>query len=184
MSELKGTIEWLQEEPDESDIAPSPNGGRHIPIEKLRPLLDAVNYSTSKYVWEVYNNGRGDYSVAASIELSIVGTTIKPRTAVGVANFRMKSIAPITDWNATAKSMCIKNAAASLAVKFGRDLNLDLSEPVPNENQVEDVSKPKPKADTAIMKMYLKAIETGDQASRIMLENAYEIKTQEDYATT
>lgn len=175
---------WLKQPPNEDEIKPSPNGGLHLPIEKLRPLLDNVNYCTRNYSWNLYKDGYAKLSVAASIELEISylnneGVMIY-RTFVGACNFSLLSIAPIQDWNATAKSMCIKNAAIEAANRFGRELNI---EAVPNETiVVTPTAKPKP--DIKIMKQFEDAVKNNDEAAISMLSNIYDIKKEDYYAIT
>lgn len=178
-------LDWLKEQPPENEIKPGPNGGLHIPIEKLRPLLDEVNYSTRNYSWNLYKDGYSKLCVAASIELEISylsnESVLIYRTFVGACNFSLLSIAPIQDWNATAKSMCIKNAAIEAANRFGRELNIEIV-PDTRGEIIMDI-KPKPKPDIKIMKQFEEAIKNHDEAAISMFSNIYDIRKESDYAT-
>lgn len=172
--------ELLKQEP--ANVADNGFGGKHIPIEPLENILDQFNWSTQNYQWQLYKDGYASLGVGASIELVLnlktdEGEIIK-RTFVGSCNFLLQSIAPITDWNATAKSMCIKNAATDAGKYLGRGIN---SEILPDRTSPQDKSKVevKKKPDSKIMQKFLKAVENGDTATRTMLENIYDIKTDE-----
>ena len=159
--------------------APSPRGGLHIPIEILENDLDLFQWSTRNYHWNLFKDGYANLVVAASLELVLLIRSdtgvLQERSFVGCCNFDIKSILPITDWNATAKSMCIKNAASEAGKRLGRGLN---SEVLPsNENTVQP-SAAKPKADNSILKQFLKAVEDKDEATITLLSNIYDIKTE------
>lgn len=170
----------LKQNPE--NVADNGFGGLHIPIEPLENVLDDFHWSTQNYQWSLYKDGYASLGVGASIELVLIlttgeGETIR-RTFVGSCNFLLQSIAPITDWNATAKSMCIKNAATDAGRYLGRGIN---SEIIPDRTIQQDKSKVevKKKPDSKIMQKFMKAIETGDQATITMLENIYDIKKDE-----
>jgi hypothetical protein len=176
--------DWLNESPQENEVFTAPSGGLHIPIEILRPLLDKVNYCTRNYTWSLYKDGYANLCVAASIELDISYLNNESvyinKTFVGACNFSLPSILPNTDWNATAKSMCIKNASIEAAKRFGRELNI---ESIPNKsNEVIAKEKPKSKPDIKILKQFEEAVLRGDQATITMLTNIYDIKIKEDEA--
>lgn len=172
----------LKKEPE--NVADNGFGGKHIPIEPLENILDEFHWSTQNYQWELYKDGYASLGVGASIELVLnfktdEGETIK-RTFVGSCNFLLQSISPITDWNATAKSMCIKNAATDVGKYLGRGIN--------SETMVDRSSAPidrKPPAvkktpDSKIMQQFLKAIEQKDEATITLLSNIYQINTPDD----
>jgi hypothetical protein len=155
-------------------------GALHIPIEQLENQLDVFHWSTQGYQWNLFKDGYANLHVAASIELvlnfiSPTGEVIK-RTFVGTTNFPLLSLGSIQDWNATAKSMCIKNAATDAGKWLGRGLN---SEIIPDRSVQADKSKTATKKtpDAKIMQQFLAAVEKGDQATITMLSNIYEIKT-------
>ncbi len=172
----------LQQEPE--NVADNGYGGKHIPIEPLENALDQFQYSTQGYQWNLYKDGYASLGVAASIELVLniktdEGEMIK-RTFVGSCNFLLQSILPILDWNATAKSMCIKNAATDAGKWLGRGINgetlVDRSQP-PIDRKPPAVRK---QPDSKIMQQFLKAVEAGDQATITLLSNIYDIKTEPD----
>lgn len=168
----------LKQEPD--NVADNGFGGKHIPIEHLENILDQFNWSTQNYQWNLYKDGHASLGVGASIELVLnfrtdEGEIIK-RTFVGACNFLLQSILPIPDWNATAKSMCIKNAATDAGKYLGRGINGET---------VVDRSERKPQAvkkkpDSKIMQQFLAAVEANDEATITLLSNIYDIKTEPD----
>lgn len=168
---------------DPGDVAYNGHGGLHIPIEPLENALDTFHWGTQNYQWNLFKDGYASLGVAASIELVLnfqtdEGETIR-RTFVGACNFLLQSIAPITDWNATAKSMCIKNAASDAGKWLGRGIN---SEVLPDRSAKTENGKVivKKKPDSKIMQQFLKAVTNGDEATITMLSNIYDIKTEPD----
>lgn len=121
-----GVEKWLTE--DAEKISQSPKGGLHIEIENLEDLLDdctGQNWSTQKFDFSKF----GD-DCFGSIELILnyvdsEGHGIR-RCFVGASNFNIQSILPLTDWAATLKSYCVKNAASDAGRKLGRHLNKGL----------------------------------------------------------
>lgn len=167
---------WLTKEPQFT--ADNGSGALHIPIEILENELDLLNWSTKNFQWSMYKDGYASLSVAASIELEFFvedsNGELHQRVLVGSCNFPLASIAPIQDWCATAKSMCIKNAASDIGKRYGRGLN---SEVLPDRTtQLEKVIQ-KAQPDSKIMKQFLKAVEEKDEATITMLTNIYDIKT-------
>lgn len=156
-------------------------GALHIPIEKLENQLDRFNWSTQSYQWNLFKDGYAALHVAASIELVLIvkiseSETIR-RTFVGACNFPLLSLGPIQDWNATAKSMCIKNAASDAGKWLGRGLNSEL---IPDRTPAAEKKIANKKTpDTKIMQQFLAAVEKGDQATITMLSNIYDIKTDQ-----
>jgi len=171
--EVNADSEWLNSEPLTSEVELSPYGGRHIPIDKLRPILDKLNWSTTNYKSTLYTDGYANKSACGSIELTVTVDGVQ-RTVTGAYNLLL-SEAPNGFWNGTLKSECIKNAAKDLGKRFGRDLNDDL----PKEQLVKEVAQVKntlkSKPDSKIMKQFLIALEKGDEATIITLKNIYEI---------
>lgn len=152
----------------------SPRGGFHIPIEQLENELDEFQWSTRNYQWNLYKDGYANLCVGASLEL-VLTIDGKERTFIGCCNFTFASIAPIPDWNATAKSMCIKNAASEAGKRLGRGLN---SEILPADENSTKPPPPKSKPDSKIMQQFMKAVEDKDEATMTLLSNVYEIKTE------
>ena len=154
----------------------SPRGGLHIPIEILENDLDLFQWGTRNYQWYLFKDGYANLCVGASLEL-VITIDEKERTFVGCCNFSLASIAPIPDWNATAKSMCIKNAASEAGKRLGRGLN---NETLPKDENSVKPPAPKMNPDSKIMKQFLKAVEEKDEATLTMLSNIYDIKTEPD----
>jgi len=170
----------LMQDPECS--ADNGHGALHIPIVELESKLDMFNWGTRNYQWNLYKDGYASLGVAASIELVLNfitdnGETIE-RTFVGSCNFLLQSIAPIQDWNATAKSLCIKNAASDAGKLLGRGINNEIlpNRDIPSNNGKVEVKK---KPDSKIMQQFLKAIEAGDEATITMLSNIYDISKNE-----
>ena len=171
-------LEWLQSQPNDDEICDSPLGGKHIPIEKLRPLLDQLNACTKNYVISYYKNGYGDLSAAGQIELTVTVDGVD-RTVTGASNLCIKDA--INDrWNGSLKSDCVKNAAIELGIRFGRELNKDmpeLQEPKPIKMAME---RAKRKPDSKVMQQFLKAVERGETETITLLTNMYDIKTEQN----
>lgn len=132
-------LNWLMQEPEHDDVAPAPEGGLHIPIERLEDILDKVNWSTQNFHWHIFKNGYADNVIAASIELVLEyeeeGKDIK-RIFVGGCNFSINAILPNHHYIATAKSLCVKNAASAAGRRLGRWLN-PATEVEPDEKNKE-----------------------------------------------
>lgn len=162
-------LEWLSEQPLDTEVELSPFGGRHIPIGKLRPLLDVLNGQTQNYQTGVYLNGTMAYG---SLELTVTIDGVD-RTVTGSSNLVM-SEAINNRWNATLKTECVKNAAAELGTRLGRGLNDDLIKEDLQPIQPKERLKVKP--DAKVMQQYLKAVEIGDTETITTLTDIYEIK--------
>jgi hypothetical protein len=163
--------QWLETTPLESEVEKNAIGRLHIPIEKLRPLLDRLNVQTKNYQWHVYRDERGDFCAGGSMELT---ATIdgRDRTVVGAYNLTL-AYAINGFWNGTLKSECVKNAAAELGARLGRGLNKDL----PEENIIPAIQvngRLKPKPDEKILQQYNDAKILGDKDSMEMLENIFD----------
>ena len=179
MVETPNTLLLMQNPPSTADNG---YGAMHIPIEQLENQLDAFHYGTQNYQWNLFKDGYASLHVAASIELVLnveikEGETIK-RTFVGACNFPLTSLGPIPDWNATAKSMCIKNAASDAGKWLGRGINAEL---IPDRSHTVEKSRiaNRKKPDNKIMQQFVDAVSKGDQATITMLTNIYDIKTEE-----
>ena len=176
-SEFPNDRAWLDTEPLKSEIEISPYGGYHIPIEKLRPLLDRLFPSVTDYHVAFYKDEHNRTCVSASLELT-VGVDGMKRICVGAYNMVLKD-APNPFWNATLKSECLKNAAAELGKRLGRGLNINSTKEDIQMTKVNAPKPVKPKPDSKIMQQFLKAVEKGDKATITTLSNIYEIKTNE-----
>lgn len=152
------------------------DGAFFIPIDKLENRLDELDFSTRNFQYQIYKDGYANLCVSASLELEIRykdKTKVLTRTFIGACNFSIKSIEPNSHFLATAKSMCIKNAASDIGKYYGRGINADIAPSVIRVEKQEVKSKP----DSKIMQRFLEAIENGDKATEIMLSNIYDIKT-------
>ncbi len=169
--------QWLNSEPDSSEIEKSPYGGFHIPIDKLRPLLDRLNASSKNYHTSFYKDTSGALCANGAIELTVAidGTE---RTVTGAFNLNIAD--PIGGfWNGTLKSECVKNAAIELGRRLGRGLNKELALKRDQDNRVTSKTRDfmKVKPDEKIIRQYQAALERKDEAAIITLTNLYEIKT-------
>lgn len=169
--------EWLNTNPEPSEIDLAPNGGYHIPIEKLRPLLDRLNACVKNYHSSIGRNGY-DSQVYGSIELTVTIDGVE-RTVTGAYNLPMGD-APNGFWNGTLKSECVKNAAIELGKRFGRELNKDMPKPEQTQATQTVATRMKAKPDDKIMQQFKAAIERGDEAAITTLNNIYEIKLIND----
>lgn len=147
----KTVKEWLQGIPMPEEIATNEDGSKYIEITKLEDLLDKMEWSTRNFNYFIFKNSYGDNHIAASIELVLkhnetvavnTGTIYQEfrdiqieRTFVGACNFSMKSLYPNTHFLATAKSLCIKNAASDAGRRLGRGLNIEV---VPSEEKKKE----------------------------------------------
>lgn len=166
---------WLESEPPKSEVESNPNGSRFIPIEYIRALLDRLNGTVKNYRVQLYRDGIG-MAAAGSLELTV---TIdgKERTVTGAYNLKLNE-AIGGYWNGSLKSDCIKNAAAELGRRLGRDLNIGNDAPTIAKQQLTIQERVKMKPDSKIMKQFLTAIEKKDQAAITALTNIYDIKTE------
>lgn len=168
---------FCKEPPITADIGEA----KYIPIEQLENQLDALEYSTRNFQYQVIKDGYANLVVMASIEVCIMYTLheqseIIHRSFVGGCNFPLLAIAPNQHFIATAKSECMKNAASDIAKYFGRSLNAHLETPdttpiIPNKSK-------KLRPDDKILKQFEDAIGRGDESAITMIQNIYEIKTK------
>ncbi len=121
--------EYVNLEPNEEDIAVR-NDARYLPIDVVRRDLDRWAWGTEGFAFQLFRDLRGNHCIGASIELVIpwmdFNGKVVQRRITGASNFAVTDYAPNTDFVATAKSECIKNAAKELGRKFGRGLNEDM----------------------------------------------------------
>lgn len=160
---------------------------KYIPIEQLENQLDALEYSTRNFQYQVIKDGYANLLVMASIEVWIMyklqnTEEIINRSFVGGCNFPLLSIAPNQHFIATAKSECMKNAASDIATYFGRNLNKHLETPEYTAAIPKKSKKLNP--DDKILKQFKDAKERGDEAAIIMMENMYDIKPKEEQDAT
>jgi len=126
---ILSVTDFLNEAPMAADVQEH-DGAFHIPILNLENSLDFFRWGTRNFVWQLYKNGYAKLGVGASLELLLSytdenGEKVVDRPFVGACNFLIESV-PFEDWLATAKSLCIKNAAAHAGKKLGRGLNADV----------------------------------------------------------
>lgn len=176
MVKLSESIELLNNEVSIKED--NGHGAFHIPIVYLETQLDNFYWSTQNYQWNLFKDGYAALHVAASLELVLNfsndnGEIIK-RTFVGACNFALLSLNGIQDWNATAKSLCIKNAASDAGKWLGRGINNEI---LPDRSDTPKgkgvVQKKEP--DSKIMQQFLKAVEQKDEATITLLSNIYQI---------
>lgn len=137
-------LTYIQQEPEEDKIISFDNGVRLLPFAVIEQYLDFLcdyNWSTKKFIhsYTVINNLP---SISASIELELSYTlgSSSPlsyirRTLVGAVTYPLQFFKDINNnsdsdslgnqhYAASAKSLCIVNAAKSIGKRFGRDLNV------------------------------------------------------------
>jgi len=178
--------EFRQQAPAPQDIQEGAKGGYHIPILALENSLDFFRWGTSNFQWQFYNDGRRRQGVSASLILILhypneKGVEVADHF-VGACNFWVDSIAPIEDFLATAKSLCIKNAATDAGRKFGRGLNEEVM-PKITAAAIQNASE-KMKPDKGILESYRKAIANEDDIQKAILENIYVFETEDNEQTT
>lgn len=171
--------DWLQTEPPKEEIE-SINGGYYIPIEKLYPLLDRLNWSTRNYKVQIYKDSYTNVSAHGSLELTVVIDGVE-RTVTGSYNLDISS-APNGYWNGTLKSDCIKNAASQIGKRLGRELNKEVpvATTTPSEKaiaKVEQMIKIKP--DQKVLKKFIQAVEKGDEATITAINNTYQMNIED-----
>lgn len=174
--------EYLEQVPLDEDIKVR-DGAAHIPIHPLQKALDFFDWGTRNFQWQIFKDGYAKVSVAASLELVLSyeddNGNKALRSFIGACNFSLASLAPIPDFLATAKSLCIKNAASDAGRKLGRGLNDDIV-PAREVVSVSGNGKGRMKPDSGIMKQYLVALESNDQETIETLTKIYDIKTEDN----
>jgi len=173
--------EYLQQMPLEADIRVK-DGASDIPIAALQNALDFFHWETENFHWQMFKDGYANLCVAAALELVLNyedddGVKVR-RSFVGACNFSLVSLAPIPHFLATAKSLCIKNAAADAGRKLGRGLNHDHLPKWEQGSPARDKVKIKP--DNQIKKQYLQAIVDDDRDTIEKLTNIYDLKPHQD----
>lgn len=175
--------EYVNLEPSEEDIA-TKEDARYLPIDVVERDLDRWAWSTERFTWQFYRDGRGQQGISASIELVIpwmeLSGKIVQRRLTGGCNFAMTNYAPNSHFVATAKSECVKNAASDLGRKFGRGLNEGLGDVQRSEAPAEPAKKPqgKRKPDDTILAKMKKAVDAGDQTAIEIYSKIYEFETE------
>lgn len=126
----------------ETDFITLSNGVCVIPFEIIEKKLDRLcggSWSTSNFVHS-YHVINGNEAISASIELSVAysvneGDATTFRTLVGACTYSLNWLRDMNKmpeleqsninehYAASAKSLCIVNAAKSIGIQFGRDLN-------------------------------------------------------------
>lgn len=182
--------EYVAVAPHEDDIAVLQDKqgnitARFLPIEVIERDLDRWAWTTQNFVYQQYRSldKYGKPCVSASLELVIPwrddAGNVTERKLVGACNFEVNSYAPNSHFIATAKSECVKNAASDLGKKFGRSLNdrifLVNAEVIPLPSPTGKI-----KPDNDMLERFKAAKERGDQTAIAIMEEIYEIKTEED----
>lgn len=176
--------QFLDQAPLEQEVRQY-GDGLHIPILNLENLLDYFRWGTRNFVWHLYKDGYAKLSVGASLELLLSytdenGEKVVDRPFVGACNFSLSSLEANEDWLATAKSLCIKNAASDAGRKLGRGLNADVvpARKEANQEQPRMASVVKMKPDEKILARLQKAREENDATAITILEKVYDLKPQ------
>lgn len=176
--------QWLQQEPDPTEISKNSDGSDFIPIGIIEPLLDELtdgDWSTSnfKYSTQVYGT---TLLISASVELSVrykiktgepgfgVWDTVRRRIS-GAVTFTDATHGSNLNFAATALSECIKNAAKKLGPRFGRNLN-DRGAML----AIQDAPSLKPKMDVITAKKYENAKKIDDIKTMLEISNNYRIE--------
>lgn len=172
---LEDYVKWLNESPDPNDVTDSPEGGKHIPIEKLKPLLSDLDlgWGTENFKWtfctiedQIYCN--------ASVELIVSYGGIK-RRLTGACTFNTKTYATNeaqnTHFVAIALANSLKNAALSLGKKYGSELNQGDVYVNVSKKPARQAVKLEP--DMAIRKQYAIAVAGGNKKEVARFEGMY-----------
>lgn len=174
---------YLKSAPTDQEIQPI-DGALHIPIEALENALDFFTWGTQNFEWERYIDEEGNPCIMASLELMLpmedeAGHGVI-RRFIGACNFQIASILPIPDFLATAKSLCIKNAAKDAGRRFGRGLNNEIIPKQVENLKVKNNVKLKMKPDATVMKEFMRAVADKDQQTIATLSSVYDIKTEQN----
>ena len=127
----------LNKEPDQAHIKKAheaKGGGQYLPIGVIENLLDETYNGLWQTIAKVEQMGN---SIVATVHLRVfspVAQTWINRTGVGAIRLQLEKGSAVMDASSmkgdafekgvgTAKSVAIRNAAASLGVVFGRNLN-------------------------------------------------------------
>lgn len=171
-------MKWLGEAPDPNDVTDSPEGGKHIPIEKLKALLTQLDpgWGTENFRWtfaviedQVYCN--------ASIELVVSYGGIK-RRVTGACTFNTRTYATNeaanTHFVAIALANSLKNAAMNCGRKLGADLNIVNGDTYSNPIKSKKRESVKLIPDADIRKRYAIAVAGGKKQEVDKFESMYD----------
>lgn len=156
LKHIQGFLKLLHKKPATVKQLPHKKNVNYIPISIIEKYLDEIFtglWQTKNFRYQVIVN-----EIAGSIDLEVfqpnAGIWITRQGAASVQIRQLKAT-KITDINAKIKdaitmdlphlkSACIKNAAASLGERFGRNINREyweLYQPlIPDEQKQEDIS--------------------------------------------
>lgn len=175
MKTLYEVLEWLNQEPEADLIQDSPEGGRHIPIEKLKPLLTELDpfWGTENFKWNYMLIG-GAMHLSSSVEL-IVTYGDKKRRLAGASTFDVNTYGENTHYVAIGLSEAIKNSAKNLGKRFGSELNLPQEgvDVLPKQKTNGRKIPVKINADKEIRKQYASAVARMDSVEVSKLESMY-----------
>lgn len=113
---------WLTTECLPSEVKKI-DGASYIPIGIIEEKLDKFHtWSTSNFKFTIYKAGN-TWIASGSVELDVEHPSRGLITRVGAVSFQISSHDDNQDFEGTALSFCIANAAKKLGKTFGRHLN-------------------------------------------------------------
>lgn len=114
--------DWLSEEPKPEEVKLNPDNSQYIPIGMLEQVLDTFDrWGTSNFKFALLKTG-GTIFASASISLDVWFDN-QERHHTGASTFQILQNDVNTDYEATALSLALANAAKKLGKRFGRGLN-------------------------------------------------------------
>jgi hypothetical protein len=133
----------ITDSPKEKDVHLLDGRIEYLKGDTVEEYLDEVDpaWSTDNWKFNILSAG-ARYFVDASIRLSLHLKGMH-KTSIGTYSGFFTGKEKITNYAATAETMCIKNAASRIGKLFGRKLNerTDLEEPIQSNMSEEDKNK-------------------------------------------
>lgn len=178
---LEEAQEWIGQQPDPNDVTDSPEGGKQIPIDRLKPLLSELDpsWGTENFKWNYITLEDGVYC-NGSVELVLSYGGIK-RRLTGAATFNIETYArdstPNTHFVAIMLANCTKNAALNVGRRFGSEINL-IGDTYTSVTKVKRGVKEAVLIipDKLIREKYAKAMVSKDHETIKRLESMYDFK--------
>lgn len=177
-------LKWLLEQPQPEEIQDNTDGSQYLPIgiveTKLRQFDPAWSANNFTFLPISFYDGtylNGSIEVTVSICFGDGGKYMK--VMVGAATIKAEDYLPNTDWAATLKAECIKNAVKALGAQFGSELNgrVDVRKDIVGNKQRPRADKIVP--DANILEQYREAVAKGNEKKRVMIEAAYDLPPQQ-----
>lgn len=181
MKTLAQFKKWLDSEPEPSDIEDSPEGGKHIPINKLHPLLDQLDpgWGTRNFKMS-YKQLMEDIYADASIELTVSYAGLS-RVITGAATFKIQDYAEGQDNNTHYAAIALANVTKSASKRLGRKFGAFINEkedvytgPIPKNKTRREAVKIQP--DQTIRQQYAVAVSKGDKEIVEKMESIYQFQ--------